>query len=99
MSTQAKFGCSPYQRLKYIVHQRNSRVEKAYPFIEGHEELYQLDRDPLERINLASVHPEIIFDFRKKLKAIGALGDYQAGGRPEIRAKDLEELRALGYVE
>ena len=84
---------------KYIVHQRSSRVEKAYPFIEGHEELYQLDRDPLERINLASAHPEIIFDFRKKLKAIGALGDYQAGGRPEIRAKDLEELRALGYVE
>ena len=84
---------------KYILHQRSSNVEKSYPFVEGQEELYDLTRDPLERNNLASNQSEIIFDFRRKLHSISSLENFVAGARPEIRAKDLEELRALGYVE
>ena len=87
------------QDWKYIVHQRNSSVEKSYPFVEGQEELYDLRKDPLERINLASNEIDIIFDFRQKLNSISVLDGFMAGARPEIRANDLEELRALGYVE
>ncbi len=69
----------------------------------GEDEFYDLDADPLERVDLYGKGMREERELARWLDAKrAAIADGLAGGRPEDREVDpeyLEELRALGYVE
>ncbi|MGH0031593.1 MAG: sulfatase family protein, partial [Myxococcota bacterium] len=71
--------------------------EPAPPLPVG-ESLYHLGRDPEERRDLASDHPERVTAMKRALEAAAGEGDGPAPSRP-IDAAEREQLRALGYVE
>jgi arylsulfatase A-like enzyme len=61
-------------------------------------ELYALDRDPLERKNIARENPGLVTEL------MGSLHEYVAGGRGEAERspfdrEQIEMLRGLGYVQ
>jgi arylsulfatase A-like enzyme len=67
---------------------------------DGTRELYSIQNDPYEKINLAQSNPEEV----KKMEAV--LGKWSTSFKPssfykneEISREALEELRALGYVQ
>lgn len=67
----------------------------------GRVELYRLDQDPGERVNLAASHPEPRQRLEQALQAWGdAMGN---GGAPvdegAFTPEEIEQLRSLGYVE
>ncbi len=67
----------------------------------GEQELYDVDRDPQERHDLAGVHPEVAERYREVLEPrlaaflTGGAGD----GPAELSPETLEALRSLGYVQ
>lgn len=67
-------------------------------------ELYDLEADPLERVDVAAEHPELVGALRRKLRAkVDAAADYgrsfsRTAERTESAA-ELDGLEALGYVE
>ena len=69
------------------------------------EELYDLARDPRERISLAHSSPEetaharrILDDHRKKALELRAVLELTREEMIELDAETLERLRSLGYV-
>lgn len=84
-----------YTGLKYI-----------HSSISGHEELYDLARDPQERFNIANVNPGPMNQARDIMKKYHAgakqLRDYyqiERGTEIELDQKTLQELKSLGYVK
>jgi arylsulfatase A-like enzyme len=78
--------------------------ERFRPGMPPHRELYDLDRDPLERRDLASERPEIVAEYSRALaEQVFAAREIakQVGAeeRLELGEEDLKRLRALGYVE
>ncbi|HUT01304.1 MAG TPA: sulfatase [Phycisphaerae bacterium] len=73
----------------------------------GQEELYDLDADPGERNNTAVKQPDVCAKLRGVLKShvdqcSEAAKRYQIegeGARPQLTRRDIETLRALGYLQ
>jgi len=81
------------------------RIDNKYKFIyapfreDFEEELYDLEKDPNERKNIASKNPELIGVFRKKiedLKTTEMVGE-KINEDDEKQAR--ERLKALGYMD
>jgi choline-sulfatase len=69
-----------------------------------HEELYDLDRDPAERANLAGSRPVTVAFLRQELDRFRALqaallARGGSGGALRLTPEEQEQLRALGYVK
>jgi arylsulfatase A-like enzyme len=63
----------------------------------GERRLYDLARDPRERVDVAAEHPDVV----RRLEA--ALAEFAAGAREDAPAapltpEEIEKLRALGYL-
>ncbi len=67
----------------------------------GTEELYDVDRDPEERRNVAHEHPELAERFRQALepRLAAFLEGGEGDGPAELSRETLEALRSLGYVQ
>ena len=79
-----------HERFKYI---RNVRW--------GTEQLYDLERDPLERDTVAAAHPVRVAYYRQELfrrvfRSLSAPA--RAAGPAKLSPEQLENLRSLGYV-
>ncbi len=62
--------------------------------------LFELGRDPLESLNVAARHPEILTELEQQLALILArLPEATAGPRVEVTEDLKEQLRSLGYTE
>jgi len=66
---------------------------------EGTLELFDLERDPAERTNLAGEMPERVEALRGLIAAWRARHDPERRAPPPIPEADRERLRAMGYVE
>lgn len=64
----------------------------------GGEELYNLNSDPLESINLASTERERSANLRRRLDSHVKTGAPMAPGRRKIDRESEERLKSLGYV-
>ena len=78
--------------------------EQHRPGKEPLRELYDLDRDPLEREDVASLHPEIVAEYSRALaeQVFAARQIAEQLGAPErveLHQEDLERLRAMGYLQ
>ncbi len=60
------------------------------------DELYDLEADPDERLNLAGQFPEIVSSMKAKLELTPRY--WVRSGRVEPSEATLEQLRALGYI-
>lgn len=87
------------ERFKYIRHLRTSYFQPSYPFVEGREELYDLQADPDELNDIASAEPDVIEVFRNKLRQRRREILNLAPGAAEISDDTIEALKTLGYVE
>jgi len=80
---------------------RYKLVLESKPNLERHS-LYDLERDPLEQVDVAAEHPDVATDLLDRLKrrhAEGATGEETGSeNRVELDEQELERLRALGYV-
>ncbi len=79
-----------HERYKYI---RNVRW--------GTEQLYDLERDPLERETVAAQHPVRVAYYRQELfrrVLRGLSAPARAAGPARLSPEQLENLRSLGYV-
>jgi len=79
-----------HERFKYV---RNVRW--------GTEQLYDLERDPLERETVAAAHPVRVAYYRQELfrrvfRSLSAPA--RAAGPAKLSPEQLENLRSLGYV-
>ncbi len=84
-------------------HGMQAVIHKAWKYIlndDGREELYRLDVDPEEQINLASKDPIKVDEMRKDLDTWKFATKSQKTNNSEaIKGGRLEQLRALGYLE
>lgn len=85
-------------RYKYIQHLRTQHFQPAYPFVKGHEELYDVLRDPQEKNNLALRLPQVVHQFRQKVRTYQKSPKSYQAGTATLDAETLESLQALGYV-
>ena len=93
-------------RWHYILNPEGYTSPGARPGDDGHvgrfelarEELYDLEADPDQRVNLAAERPDLAAALRTRLQAWVDRGEtsYEPG---EMSEETLEELRALGYVK
>jgi hypothetical protein len=70
----------------------------------AHVELYDLDRDPAERANLAGSRPVTVAFLRQELERFrelqaALLRRSGSGGAITLTPEEQEQLRALGYVQ
>ena len=89
----------------------SSKIDLTH-YVLDEEQLYDLERDPLERINLISKEAGIAEELRKRLsqwedtnkklasslKKQGGVS-WQKPSKPKLTAEEKEKLRALGYVQ
>lgn len=75
-------------------------VTRDYEGRRGASLLYDVERDPGERTNVAREHPEVVGQLRGRLDETLAQAAATAIGQPEIVIKKLDQdrLRALGYL-
>ena len=74
-----------------------SLTDSRYRYIKApRPELYDLQNDPAERNDLASLRPPVIAAARASLDALLANASMHAPSR--VSAEDLQRLQALGYV-
>jgi arylsulfatase A-like enzyme len=66
---------------------------------EGTKELFHLEDDPEERVNLYESSPAVANELHEKLAAWKTACGRASGDTPDLSPEDLERLRALGYVE
>lgn len=67
-------------------------------------ELYQLVKDPLDRVDLAAAHPDVIVRLSKQLQSWRERVEAErlpsdVDGVDSLSAEDLKRLRALAYIE
>ena len=67
-------------------------------------ELYQLVKDPLDRVDLAAAHPDVIVRLSKQLQSWRERVEAErlpsdVDGARSLSAEDLKRLRALAYIE
>jgi arylsulfatase A-like enzyme len=79
-----------------------TREWKLISTLDGHDELFHLATDRLERVNLATKEPDQVARLRERMAAVLA-GAYRAGAAVRqdvapIPPGVLERLKALGYV-
>jgi arylsulfatase len=75
---------------------RYKLVERPRPEGGWSAALYDLEADPGETRDLAAGDPELAARLRRELDA--AFRDVEAAAPPELEPRELEALRALGYV-
>lgn len=73
----------------------------AYPGVESdYYELYDLDADPLEKIDVSEEFPDVTLRMRDALENWLRSGSEQEGEADlELSSEELEQMRALGYVD
>ena len=76
---------------------------KNFEFREGHREieLYDHVEDPINLIDVADEHPEVVDELLPALErwfARATAAKVEADSESEMSAEELERLRALGYV-
>lgn len=70
-----------------------------YPGVDGdYFELFDLRRDPGERVNLASRHPELLDSLGTALDRWQGAVPGEEGPATDLSPEDVEQLRALGYL-
>ena len=79
------------------------RLVKNFEFREGHREieLYDHVEDPINLIDVADEHPEVVNELLPALErwyARATATKVEADSELEMSAEELERLRALGYV-
>jgi len=67
-------------------------------------ELYQFVKDPLDRVDLAAAHPDVIVRLSKQLQSWRERVEAErlpsdVDGARSLSAEDLKRLRALAYIE
>lgn len=67
-------------------------------------ELYQLVKDPLDRVDLAAAHPDVVVRLSKQLQSWRERVEAErlpsdVDGADSLSAEDLKRLRALAYIE
>ena len=65
---------------------------------EGTRELYDLERDPDERTNIARYHEDVVADLARRIAEWRARQLALAPPQPSLSEEEVERLRALGYV-
>lgn len=87
-------------RYKYIRHRSSRKVYPAYPMKRGREELYDLDKDPGEKTDIARQSPDLLAEMRALLGKLkeGKAGEFEAS-RVEVDEQTEEMLRSLGYTQ
>jgi len=79
------------------------RIDSNYERVANAWRLYDLDSDPSEHIDLSEIHGEVLSSLQDELESAISRYEKHAGPMPEDRRglldKDLDRLRALGYVE
>ena len=63
----------------------------------GAIELFDLQRDPRERVDIAAREPEVVARLLTRFKRVRQPGEPQAGGKPALSPEDEDRLRELGY--
>jgi arylsulfatase A-like enzyme/tetratricopeptide (TPR) repeat protein len=94
---QGVYAEALYPRYHFGWSELLSLTDERYRYIKApREELYDLERDPHERANIAGDRPQVAAAMRQALVRIsaGARVDQPAAASPE----DRERLAALGYV-
>jgi len=75
----------------------------TWKYIEGDEEaareLYDLQADPGERVNLVESNVEVADELRSTIAAWKQANAREGAGTPELSPEDVERLKALGYLE
>jgi arylsulfatase A-like enzyme len=69
------------------------------PLRGGPIELYDLESDPAEEVNLAEEHPEIVEEMAASLESWMAATEPPELPREELPPQAVEALRALGYMQ
>ena len=64
----------------------------------GAIELFDLQRDPRERVDIAAREPEVVAKLLTRFKRVRQPGEPQAGRKPALSPEDEDRLRELGYV-
>jgi len=80
---------------------RDARVSFIFNTRYGQEELYELQEDPAERVNVTSSRPVVAAYYRQALAQwIRGLerGAEREAAKPELPSEVVENLKALGYV-
>jgi arylsulfatase A-like enzyme/Tfp pilus assembly protein PilF len=86
-----------YARYHFGWSELTALTDERYRYIKApHEELYDLERDPRERTNIAGERPQPRQALRSALDRVAAGATIQAPS--EISADARERLQALGYV-
>lgn len=67
-------------------------------------ELYQFVKDPLDRVDLAAAHPDVVVRLSKQLQSWRERVEAErlpsdVDGVDSLSAEDLKRLRALAYIE
>lgn len=67
-------------------------------------ELYQLVKDPLDRVDLVAAHPDVVVRLSKQLQSWRERVEAErlpsdVDGARSLSAEDLKRLRALAYIE
>jgi arylsulfatase A-like enzyme len=77
-----------------------NRDEKSLWRAGAHVELYDLDRDPAEQENVASSFPIVAKFLLQRLESFRAAQPKSvAGSAVTLTPREIEQLRALGYVQ
>lgn len=82
----------------HLVAVRGERFKLIHDFTTHHSRLYDIANDPRETRDVAAEHPEVVAELLGHAEAYRR-GSDQAGGGVEFSDDEIEQLRALGYVE